>query len=197
MSVIDQSEIYLKASRYWDVFTLLHYRKHPVQQFYCMRAEPQENKRTHRRRYIQFIISQAGVSLVVVYHQFLEPLKWIFPSLEILPTSVRDVKYYMDFWSQSQFIRKIENRALHSEFSEWCLFLRQCRMWKRFLQKMTNNWQQDAVLFSYTDTVFPCGYGGVFTQISKIFDSWNLHAIFSPCVVQELSLWSLNVNSDV
>lgn len=146
-----------------------------------------------------------GESEVVVYHQLLEPLKLTCLSLEILPTSARDVKYYKDFWSQSkfEFMRKIGNRALHSEDSEWCLFLRQCRMWKRFLHRKKKrtyfNWQQETVLFSYFDIdskIFPYGYSRVFTRISKISDSWKLHTILCPTLV-ELSLWSLNVNSDV
>ncbi len=172
-----------------------------------MKAAPQENKRTPRYWYIQFNISQTGF-LGGIWSCGLPPAsgttKLIFLSLEILPSSARDVKIIRIFvhsprYRPIELMRKIGNRALRSGDYEGCLFLRQCRMWKRFLhwkKKRTSfNWQQETVLFSYSDIV-PYGYRRVFTRISKISDSWKLHTIVCPSEV-ELSWWSLNVNSDV
>lgn len=96
-----------KASRYWDVFTILHCWKHSVKQVKCMvwglrhrRTKGPGDTGTFNLTYRKQ--GFMGESEVVVYHQLLEPLKWIFLSLEILPSSARDVKYYKDFWSQSQ-----------------------------------------------------------------------------------------------
>lgn len=106
--MIDQSatyKMYLKASRHWDVFTVSTTENIPASYFSATGEQKDPQKAV---QYIHFNISQAWFLWGILSRGLPSvsgTTKMDASPLRDFAYKCRDVKYYMDFWLQSQFIR--------------------------------------------------------------------------------------------